>query len=134
MSELVTDAPEKSPPTPPQVAEPTAEPQRDANLVPRRRRWLGLFPRRPGPLGLRRRILLIFTLGALGLAAFLAFTTYGLVRSNLASQRDRSSIAEADRNSRLVNGTLQRENVTLALVTNTLESTGTGPFVLRWNG
>src|SRR5262245_20394102 len=50
--------------------------------VPTRKRWLWLFPRRPGPLGLRRRILLIFTLGALGLATFLSFTTYGLVRSN----------------------------------------------------
>jgi len=40
------------------------------------------------PLGLRRRILLIFTLGALGLSVFLAFTTYGLVRSNLVAQRE----------------------------------------------
>ena len=43
--------------------------------------------RRSGGVGLRRRILLIFTLGSLTLAAVLAVTTYGLVRSNLIEQR-----------------------------------------------
>jgi signal transduction histidine kinase len=98
------------------------------------RRWRGPFSRHPGPLGLRRRILLIFTLGALGLAAFLAFTTYGLVRSNLADQRDRSSIAEAYRNSRQVTGRLRGEVADIAAVTDALEASGAGPFVLRWNG
>ncbi len=41
----------------------------------------------PGPVGLRRRILIIFTLGSLALSMFLAVTTYGLVRSNLIEQR-----------------------------------------------
>ena len=84
-------------------------------------------------MGLRRRILLIFTLGALGLAAFLSFTTYGLVRSNLASQRDETSIAAAYRNARQVTGILRSENATIGEVTDTLESSGTGPFMLRWN-
>ena len=44
----------------------------------------GRFLRRSDrAVGLRRRILLIFTLGSLTLSAFLAVTTYGLVRSNL---------------------------------------------------
>jgi two-component system sensor histidine kinase MtrB len=60
-----------------------------------RRRRLPLLGGRRGPMGLRRRILLIFTLGALGLSTFLAFTTYGLVRSNLSSQRDSASINAA---------------------------------------
>ena len=47
--------------------------------------------RRSGGVGLRRRILLIFTLGSLALSAFLAVTTYGLVRSNLIEQRDSAS-------------------------------------------
>jgi len=64
---------------------------------PRSRRFR-LLPWRRHPLGLRRRILLIFTLGALGLATFLAFTTYGLVRSNLASQREGAAIDAAYRN------------------------------------
>lgn len=95
---------------------------------------MGLFDRRPGPLGLRRRILLIFTLGALGLAAFLAFTTYGLVRSNLASQRDRSSISTAYRNSRVVGGELRIDDANFASVSEALEAGGGGPFVLQWNG
>lgn len=47
------------------------------------------------PLGLRRRIQGIFTLGALGLASFLAITTYGLVRSNLLSQHEDASLSAA---------------------------------------
>ncbi len=42
-----------------------------------RRRW-----------GLRRRILLIFTVGALVLSLFLAFVTYGFARSSVVQQRD----------------------------------------------
>ena len=38
--------------------------------------------------GLRRRILLIFTLGALMLSLFLAFVTYGFARSSVVQQRD----------------------------------------------
>lgn len=52
-----------------------------------RDRSIGGFLRRSGGVGLRRRILLIFTLGSLTLSAFLAVTTYGLVRSNLIEQR-----------------------------------------------
>jgi signal transduction histidine kinase len=52
----------------------------------RRGSFLGAL-RRSGGVGLRRRIMLIFTLGSLTLSAFLAVTTYGLVRSNLLEQR-----------------------------------------------
>src|SRR4051794_18991857 len=53
----------------------------------RRDRSVRGFLRRSGGVGLRRRILLTFTLGSLTLSAFLAVTTYGLVRSNLIEQR-----------------------------------------------
>ncbi len=56
-------------------------------LQPRRDRSLRGLLRRVGVVGLRRRILLTFTLGSLTLSAFLAVTTYGLVRSNLIEQR-----------------------------------------------
>jgi signal transduction histidine kinase len=134
VTEVATDASEHSPPARLQLVEQPPEQHPSDERPTWRRRWLGVFRRKPGPLGLRRRILLIFTLGALGLAAFLSFTTYGLVRSNLASQRDRSSIAEAYRNARMVSGQLQTENATLAVVTGQLEGTGAGPFMLRWNG
>ncbi|MGH9133588.1 MAG: ATP-binding protein [Ilumatobacteraceae bacterium] len=50
---------------------------------------------RESALGLRRRILLIFTLGSMTLSTFLAFTTYGFTRSNVVQQRDRNSIESA---------------------------------------
>ena len=55
--------------------------------LPRRDGSVRRFLRRSGGVGLRRRILLTFTLGSLTLSAFLAVTTYGLVRSNLIDQR-----------------------------------------------
>ena len=51
--------------------------------------------RRRSALGLRRRILLIFTLGSMTLSTFLAFTTYGFTRSNVVQQRDRNSVEAA---------------------------------------
>jgi signal transduction histidine kinase len=53
------------------------------------------FDHRRSALGLRRRILLIFTLGSLTLSTFLAFTTYGFTRSNVVQQRDRNSVEAA---------------------------------------
>lgn len=50
--------------------------------------------RQPAPRrkwGLRRRILLIFTLGALLLSVVLAFVTYGLARSSVVQQHDEAS-------------------------------------------
>jgi signal transduction histidine kinase len=69
-------------PTPP-VDRTTPIPRPDDPKHDRTRR----AGRRSGGVGLRRRILLIFTLGSLTLSAFLAITTYGLVRSNLLEQR-----------------------------------------------
>ena len=55
-----------------------------------------LFHRaRPASLGLRRRILLIITLGSVALSLFLAFTTYGLARSNLIQERDETAITQS---------------------------------------
>ena len=99
------------------------------------KRWLWIFPHRPGPLGLRRRILLIFTLGALGLATFLAFTTYGLVRSNLTSQRDSTSLKAAYRNANQVRQELSATNVTTAQpAVEALERNGTDDYALRYRG
>jgi len=42
-------------------------------------------------LGLRRRILLIFTLGALMLSLVLAFVTYGLARTSVVQQQDEAA-------------------------------------------
>ena len=53
---------------------------------------------RPAALGLRRRILLIFTLGSLLLSVFLATTTYGLTRSNVVNERIDTAISTSQRN------------------------------------
>lgn len=53
---------------------------------------------RPAALGLRRRILLIFTLGSIALSLFLATTTFGLTRSNLVTERDEAAISNSRRN------------------------------------
>jgi two-component system, OmpR family, sensor histidine kinase MtrB len=51
--------------------------------------------RRRSALGLRRRIMLIFTLGSMTLSTFLAFTTYGFTRSNVVQERDGNSVDAA---------------------------------------
>jgi signal transduction histidine kinase len=53
---------------------------------------------RPAALGLRRRILLIFTLGSLVLSVFLAATSYGLTRSNVVRERVDTAINTSQRN------------------------------------
>ena len=53
---------------------------------------------RPKALGLRRRILLIITLGSIALSLFLATTTFGLTRSNLVNERDEVAISSSRRN------------------------------------
>lgn len=53
---------------------------------------------RPAALGLRRRILLIFTIGSLVLSVFLATITYGLTRSNVERERVDTAINTSQRN------------------------------------
>ena len=75
--------------------------------LPWYRRIFGPLAR--SPLGLRRRILLIFTLGAVGLSAFLAFTTYTLTQSNVVQQRDDAAVDSARRNAQIVQSILRGE-------------------------
>ncbi|WP_148288710.1 sensor histidine kinase [Ilumatobacter nonamiensis] len=53
---------------------------------------------RPRSIGLRRRILVIITLGSIALSVFVATTTFGLTRSNLVSERDEAAISTSRRN------------------------------------
>jgi two-component system, OmpR family, sensor histidine kinase MtrB len=64
---------------------------------------------RPAPrqrLGLRRRIMLIFTLGALMLSLFLAFVTYGFARSSVVQQREQAALDTAEQNAVTANNAL----------------------------
>ena len=65
-------------------------------VVPETRTFPRPSPRRKW--GLRRRILLIFTLGALMLSLVLAFVTYGLARSSVVQQQDEAARGLARRN------------------------------------
>ncbi len=95
MSETADDLPVDTPDAVSVVAAAASD-----DAAPRLRLLDRLRPSRLGPVGLRRRILLTFTLGSLALSAFLAVTTYGLVRSNLIEQRDSAAVASASRNAR----------------------------------
>lgn len=53
-------------------------------------------------IGLRNRILITFGAGALILSVILAFTTYGITKSNLVKQRESASITQAYINARRV--------------------------------
>jgi two-component system, OmpR family, sensor histidine kinase MtrB len=63
--------------------------------------------RRRLSLGLRRRILLIFTIGSMMLSLFLAVTTYGLTQTNVLEARDRTSVDTAFRNAQVVQSSLR---------------------------
>jgi signal transduction histidine kinase len=93
---------------------------------------------RPGTLGLRRRILLIFTLGAIILSSFLALTTYGLARSNVLQQRDDVSIATSRRNAQAVERDLRSPNATAQTARTTLERFGVQRYLIwfrdEWSG
>jgi two-component system, OmpR family, sensor histidine kinase MtrB len=62
---------------------------------------------RPRRLGLRARILAIFTLGVAILAVVLAFTTYGLTRSTLLRQREDNALTTAYSHARTVRSNLR---------------------------
>jgi hypothetical protein len=70
-------------------------------------------PRRT-TLGLRRRIFLIITIGAVALSLVLATTTYGLSRSNLLDQRQEVAISTSARNAQGVQRDLNRGQATSA--------------------
>ncbi len=94
---------------------------------------------RPARLGLRTRVLLMFSLGSLLLAVFLAAAAYSFTRSSLLTQRDRTAVAEArnhasgvlaalegDGDLTLAMRNLAAQNVTRVIVWD-------GGFVTRWS-
>ena len=100
----------------------------------RRRRGRGILRGRLiGAVGLRRRILLTFTLGSMALSAFLAITTYGLVRSNLLDQRDSASVETAARNAQEVLNALRTEPDTSGQAIERLQNLGVEGPVIRYN-
>jgi two-component system, OmpR family, sensor histidine kinase MtrB len=101
---------------------------------PHRDRSLRGTLRRSGGVGLRRRILLIFTLGSLTLSAFLAITTYGLVRSNLIEQRYSASRQAAYSHAQVVLRELRTDPPTSADASEQLRQIGVQRPVIYYNG
>jgi signal transduction histidine kinase len=93
---------------------------------------------RPGALGLRRRILLTFTLGSVALSLFLALTTYGLARSNVLQQRDDTSVETSRRNAQIVERDLRSPNATAQTAATSLERFGVQRYLIwfrdEWSG
>ncbi len=93
---------------------------------------------RPAALGLRRRILLIFTLGSLVLSVFLATTTYGLTRSNLVRERVDTAISTSQRNAQGVERDLRSLPVDAEAARASLTRIGVQDYLIwyaeRWSG
>jgi two-component system, OmpR family, sensor histidine kinase MtrB len=79
---------------------------------------------RPGRLGLRTRLLLMFTLGALVLSGFLATAAYSFTRSSLVTQRDKSGVSEAQRNASVAEGELAANPTSASAVISRLRALG----------
>jgi signal transduction histidine kinase len=93
---------------------------------------------RPAALGLRRRILLTFTLGSLLLSAFLATTTYGLTRSNVVSERVDTAISTSQRNAQGVERDLRSLPVDAEAARASLTRVGVQDYLIwyadTWSG
>lgn len=82
--------------------------------------------------GLRTRITIAFAFGAMALSALLALVTYGIVRENLVSQRERSATSQAFLNARIVRDQLRSASQPEQAVLDSLESpTGASPVLFR---
>ena len=93
---------------------------------------------RPAALGLRRRILLIFTLGSLLLSVFLATTTYGLTRSNVVNERIDTAINTSQRNAQGVERDLRSSPADAEAARASLTRIGVQDYLIwyaeRWSG
>ena len=70
---------------------------------------------RPARLGLRTRVLLMFSLGSLLLAVFLAAAAYSFTRSSLLTQRDRTAVAEVSKHADLAGTELANDSAVAAI-------------------
>ena len=84
--------------------------------------------------GLRRRIMLIFTFGALMLSVVLAFVTYGFARSSVFQQRDRTAREQAFSHATLVADALRAGPPTVQPAQEQLERLGVERTVYWYNG
>ena len=93
---------------------------------------------RPAALGLRRRILLTITFGAIALSVFLAATTYGLTQNNLVRQAEDTAVATSLRNAQGVFRDLRSNPSTAQPAEESLTNIGVTRYLIRyqdqWSG
>ncbi len=70
---------------------------------------------RPARLGLRTRVLLMFSLGSLLLAVFLAAAAYSFTRSSLLTQRDRTAVADARKHADIAGNEVAKDSAVAAI-------------------
>src|SRR5215216_4041936 len=126
--------PEETPDGAESAGPPDATTPMPRDARPRRTGSVRRFLRRSGGVGLRRRILLTFTLGSLTLSAFLAVTTYGLVRSNLIEQRYITNRQAAYSHAQFVQRGLSSGPSTLSSTSEQLQQIGAQRPVIYYNG
>ncbi len=109
---------------------PPSDPTVDPDDPTQHQWWQGVrMPR----LGLRARITLAFTLGALLLSTILAGTTWALTRENVLGQRESAVTRQAFRNSEVVQSQLAsgQEDADLRAILNSLDSEAPSRAVVR---
>jgi|TARA_B110000483_G_scaffold242887_1_gene330285 two-component system sensor histidine kinase MtrB len=87
---------------------------------------------RPAALGLRRRILLTITLGAIALSLFLAVTTYGLTQNNLVRQAEDAAVTTSLRNAQGVFRDLRSKPSTAQPAVESLTNIGVTRYLIRY--
>jgi signal transduction histidine kinase len=87
---------------------------------------------RPAALGLRRRILLTITLGAIALSLFLAVTTYGLTQNNLVRQAEDTAVTTSLRNAQGVFRDLRSKPSTAQPAVESLTNIGVTRYLIRY--
>ena len=85
-------------------------------------------------LGLRARIVLAFTLGALVLSALLASVTYALVRENLVRQRERAALSQVYGNAKYVRDSLRSTQPNVVDLLSSLQTPAAAQPVLYRSG
>lgn len=85
-------------------------------------------------LGLRTRILLMFAIGALVLAAFLAAVAYGFTRSSVVTQRDQAGVEQTYRNAAIAQTELDTSTPSPEAAVARLRSLGVAGFAINYRG
>src|SRR5829696_7852200 len=84
--------------------------------------------------GLRRRITLIFTIGALLLSLFLAVVTYGFARSSVVQQRENAALQAAEQDTQLANNALGDSAANVKTAIQRLTDFGVARPLIWFNG